>query len=91
MITENKIERLRDSAYNRDALTIEMLDTLELLWKVARAARRLDKAEPKISQICGIRQALAAVDPEPPKQPASEPPYICQCGKSTPHGAEECL
>jgi len=45
MIRENELEGLRHSEYNSDKVVMEMLDTLEALWKVARVAEILRKKE----------------------------------------------
>ena len=42
MIRENEIAALRHSEYNSDEAVMEMLDTIQALWRVARAAEKID-------------------------------------------------
>ena len=43
----------------------QLFETLEALWKVMEAAKNLNQHEPKIASICGIAQALAALEDKP--------------------------
>lgn len=43
MINPKEIDSLRHTEYNSDSVVMEMLDTLEALWKVARAAEEFQK------------------------------------------------
>lgn len=42
MIDIRELDSLRHTEYNSDSVVMEMLDTIEALWKVAEAAKTMD-------------------------------------------------